>query len=313
MNIDFALYHFSIKLYAEVLSKILQQQPFILGKVYKRSTIHDQYGGNRQGGISPSAKFPFIFIFSGKAGHQHGYKDQWENADVFSYTGEGQQEDMQFIKGNLALRDHISKGKRVFLFTEDIRSFVKFESELTLTDIDFFESPDRNGKERIAIKFFFKRTGLQLEYSNEALLSAFAEKSVEDHYNTPNITERKGLVTSRVGQGAYRKSILYRWEFKCAVTNYSKNEILIASHILPWKDANNDQRLDVSNGILLSPTYDALFDQHLISFENNGKIILSDTLLTSNYTDIGVTGKEMIKHFKSDNYYYLDVHRKSLL
>ncbi|WP_071596984.1 HNH endonuclease signature motif containing protein [Niabella aurantiaca] len=67
---------------------------------------------------------------------------------------------------------------------------------------------------------------------------------------------------------------MHRWRFACAVTGYTKHEILIASHIVPWRHANNIERLDVHNGILLSPVYDALFDQHLISFENNGKIIL---------------------------------------
>lgn len=289
----------------------MQQPLFKIGKVYKRSVIHDMYGGNRQGGIAASAKFPYIFIFSGKAGHQHGYKDQWENPDVFSYTGEGQVDDMKFIKGNLALRNHISKGKRVFLFINDVRSFVKFEAELTLDNIDFFKGPDSNGNERVAIKFFFKRAGVNLNYSTEIPLSLVADTG--PNLNTPNVTERQGLVTSRVGQGAYRKSILYRWEFKCAITNYTKNEILIASHILPWKDSTNDQRLDVNNGILLSPTYDALFDQHLISFENNGKIILSDSLLKSNYTDLGVTGKEVIKKFNIDNHYYLEKHRGIIL
>jgi 5-methylcytosine-specific restriction protein A len=216
---------------------------------------------------------------------------------------------MKFTMGNLAIRDHIANGKRVFLFTEEIRSFVKFEGELTLEDIDFFKGQDRNGNERIAIKFFFKRTGIILDYPLETSFSTVAVVD-ENHLNTPNETERRGLVTSRVGQGAYRKSILFRWEFKCAVSSYSKNEILIASHILPWKDATNDQRLDVNNGILLSPTYDALFDRHLISFENNGKIILSDSLLKTNYQDLGVTGKEFIKKFTSDNHYYLDGHRK---
>jgi 5-methylcytosine-specific restriction enzyme A len=282
---------------------------FILDDVYKRSLIHDQYGGNRQGGISASAKFPYIFIFSGKAGHQHGYKDQWENPNIFSYTGEGQVNDMRFIKGNLALRDHLANGKRVFLFTEDIRSFVKFQGELALDSVDFFTGPDRDGKDRVAIKFFFKKVGAVVDYPVEHTIPL-----VEDNIiNMPNITERRGLVTSRVGQGAYRKSILYRWEFKCAVTEYSKNEILIASHILPWKDANNDERLDVDNGILLSPNYDALFDQHLISFENTGKIILSDALLKTNYDVLGVTGKEKIKNFHSGNHLYLEGHRKLIV
>ncbi len=289
----------------------MERQLFIIGKVYKRSHIHDEYGGNRQGGISGSAKFPYIFIFSGKAGHQHGYKDQWENPNIFSYTGEGQIDDMRFIKGNLALRDHIANGKRVFLFIEDIRSFVKFQGELILDSVDYFKGPDREGKERVAIKFFFKRVGVLVDYPIEKFPSLVEESFIQ--LNTPNITERQGLVTSRVGQGAYRKSILYRWEFKCAVTNYSKNEILIASHILPWKDSTNEERLDVDNGILLSPTYDALFDQHLISFENNGKIILSDSFLKTNYEDLGVSGKEKIKKLTDENHYYLDKHRKIIL
>ena len=271
--------------------------------------IHDQYGGNRQGGIASSAKVPYIFIFSGKAGHQHGYKDQWDNPDIFSYTGEGQLEDMRFIKGNLALRDHIKNGKRVFLFLEDIRSFVRFEAELTLYDIGFIELPDRNGNERRGITFFFKRAGKHIDYPTDLPISILSDADYNYYHIIPNETERTGLITSRVGQGAYRKSILYRWEFKCAVTNYSKNEILIASHIVPWKGSTNQERLDVDNGILLSPTYDALFDKHLISFENSGKIILSDSLLKTNYHDLGVTGKETIKKLTNNNRYYLERHR----
>jgi predicted restriction endonuclease len=149
--------------------------------------------------------------------------------------------------------------------------------------------------------------------ANEPNLSVAAE---DEPYNyaidIPNETERRGLVTSRVGQGAYRKSILFRWKFKCAVTNYSKHEILIASHIVPWKSSSNEERLDVNNGILLSPTYDALFDKKLIGFENNGKIVLSDSLSKSNYHKLGVTGKELIKNFSKENYIYLERHRDML-
>jgi hypothetical protein len=112
----------------------LNPAPFIVGQVYKRSQIHDLYGGNRQGGISVSAKYPYILIFSLQTGHQHGYKDRWENQDIFSYTGEGQIGDMQFVRGNLSLRNHLNLGKRIFLFTEDKRSYVKFEAELELID-----------------------------------------------------------------------------------------------------------------------------------------------------------------------------------
>lgn len=286
---------------------------FVIGSIYKRSTIHDSFGGNRQGGIASSAYFPYIFIFSGEAGHQHGYKDQWENENIFSYTGEGQKNDMSFIRGNLALREHLNKGKRVFLFVYVAKGIVRFESELELIDFDFFKGLDSEGNERNAIKFFFKRVGKQLSYPLEQnLVTIAADDQREYNLNPPNETERKGLITSRVGQGAYRKSILFRWDFKCAVTRYFKKEILIASHIVPWKGSTNEERLDVDNGILLSPTYDALFDQQLISFEKNGKIILSDSLLKTNYETIGVTGKESIKKLSSGNQYYLDRHRQTL-
>jgi len=127
--------------------------------------------------------------------------------------------------------------------------------------------------------------------------------------NIPNTTERKGLVTSRVGQGAYRKRIIHRWEYKCAVTGFDKLDVLIASHILPWASANDNERLDVHNGILLSPTYDALFDRHLISFENSGKIILSDSIEAQAYNKIGVTGQEKINNLSSYNFEYLEKHR----
>ena len=287
--------------------------PFILNQVYKRSSIHDLYGGNRQWGISYSKDYPYIFIFSSQAGHQHGYKDEWYNDDVYSYTGHGQEGDMQFVAGNLQLKDHISSGKRVFLFIEAYRSHFTFEGEVELVDIDYFIGIDKNGKERTAIKFFFKRVGMVLPYAiDESVVPQFHDQDEPYFVNFPNETERQGLVTSRVGQGAYRKSILYRWKFKCAVTRYEKKEVLIASHIVPWKESTNDERLDVDNGILLSPTYDALFDQHLISFENNGKIILSDTLQQSKMDLIGVTGKERIQSLSSGNISYLERHRDLL-
>ena len=120
----------------------MDKTPFIPNHIYRRSNIHDQYGGNRQGGISPSAKFPFIFIFSGKTGAQYGYKDGWDNPKVFSYTGEGQVGEMKLIKGNLALKDHLSNGKRVFLFEYAQKGYVKFISEMEFYDMDYFETPE---------------------------------------------------------------------------------------------------------------------------------------------------------------------------
>jgi 5-methylcytosine-specific restriction protein A len=293
----------------------LEQLPFIPGQVYNRRHDVHKYGGNRQSGICPSSTYPFIFIFSGKSGHQHGYEDGWINDDVFMYTGEGQIGDMVFSRGNLALRNHVQNGKRVFLFENSQKKAegVIFIGELELLNFDYFPAKDTAGNDRLGIKFFFKRKGVVL-YVPSALLEQpliLSEPAAVYETKFPNITERKGLVTSRVGQGAYRKSIIYRWEYKCAVTGFDNLDVLIASHILPWAAATDEQRLDVDNGLLLSPTYDALFDKHLISFENDGKIILSDTIEKQAFQKLGVTGKESIQKLNEYNFRYLDHHRNS--
>lgn len=300
-----------------VISKLniihLNPTPFIPNYVYKRSQIHDQYGGNRQGGIAPSARFPYVFIFSGKSGVQYGYEDGWINPSVFSYTGEGQVGDMQFIKGNRSLKEHINTGKRVFLFEYKQKGYVEFICELEFYDIDFFETPDINKNTRIGIRFFLKKVGTVIPVRPEQLNIEKKESDIPDiKHLHPNITERAGLVTSRVGQGAYRKSIIHRWEYQCAVTKLNKLELLIASHIVPWAKATDEERLSVHNGILLSPTYDALFDRHLISFDNKGKIILSDSIESAAFEKIGVTGKERIFGLSEYNYHFLERHRTNL-
>jgi 5-methylcytosine-specific restriction protein A len=292
------------------------QTPFIPELLYKRSAIHDEYGGNRQGGISPSAKAPFIFIFSGKSGAQYGYQDGWDNQNVYSYTGEGQIGDMQFIRGNLALKDHLNNGKRIFFFEIEGKGYVKFICELEFHDADICDTPDLNGDIRKGIKFFLKRKGAVIPpiYSNTFDEDHKVEDTFLDYETVkPNQTERSGLVTSRVGQGAYRKRIIHRWEYKCAVTNFNKLEILIASHIVPWAEASDTERLDVHNGILLSPTYDALFDKHLLTFDEKGKIVLTDEIEFSAFEKIGITGKEQIKGLNDYNLEYLNRHNKKCL
>lgn len=285
--------------------------PFVPHQVYYRRDIHSEYGGSYQSGISPSAQFPYIFIFSGHSGKQYGYEDRWENPDVFSYSGEGKIGDMKFTKGNKALRDHLINGKRVFLFEYVRKGFVKFHSEVEVFDSDYFMGFDEEQHERIAIRFFMKEVGVEISIPKKPILQLKDSLSIEKLI--PTVTERQGLVTSRVGQGAYRKSIIYRWNSECPITKFNDTQILIASHIVPWKNSTDVERLDVDNGILLSPVYDALFDRHIITFENNGQIILSSKIQTKAFEKIGVSGKERINNFSSDNFQYLERHRVEFL
>jgi|TARA_B110000967_G_scaffold9075_1_gene9087 hypothetical protein len=135
-------------------------------------------------------------------------------------------------------------------------------------------------------------------------------KERKRNYKKPTTTERIGLTISRVGQGYYRREVLDRWENKCAVKEITLEKILIASHIVPWKDSNEEERLDVGNGILLSPNIDALFDRNIISFSNEGNILISQQLNEEDYKNLGISKNSQLRKVYKDMFKYLERHRK---
>jgi hypothetical protein len=67
-------------------------------------------------------------------------------------------------------------------------------------------------------------------------------------------------------------------------------QALRASHVLPWSNATDVERLDPDNGLLLSANLDALFDKHLISFNAEGAIRLSPLITPTERTLLGPLG-----------------------
>ena len=61
-------------------------------------------------------------------------------------------------------------------------------------------------------------------------------------------------------------------------TGIDDPKLLIASHIKPWRVADNAERLSINNGLILSPLYDKLFDSGLISFDSDLNVIISSKL-----------------------------------
>nr|WP_300999967.1 HNH endonuclease signature motif containing protein [Halomonas sp.] len=106
-----------------------------------------------------------------------------------------------------------------------------------------------------------------------------AEKDV---YETLDLTdtEKHHLKKARVGQGLFRGRLISLWD-GCCLTGCDHISVLRASHIQPWRDSTNQERLDAFNGLLLLPNLDALFDRGLISFNNKGEIMISKVLSDS--------------------------------
>jgi len=82
---------------------------------------------------------------------------------------------------------------------------------------------------------------------------------------------------ARVNQGFFRKMLLSNYETQCCVSGLNIPEVLRASHIVAWS-ADKKNRLNPTNGLCLSATYDAAFDRHLISFDEDCRMIFSPAL-----------------------------------
>ena len=95
----------------------------------------------------------------------------------------------------------------------------------------------------------------------------------------------------------------------CRVTRVSEPRHLKASHIKPWRDATDAERLDGANGLLLSPHIDHLFDEGYITFSSSQELVIvpevRDKLLDAWGIDAGVR----VGEFSREQNAYLDYHR----
>jgi len=121
-------------------------------------------------------------------------------------------------------------------------------------------------------------------------------------------TQKHQLILARVGQGDFRINV-QKIESQCRVTGLTAKSLLIASHIKPWKDSSNKERLDGHNGFLLSPHIDKLFDKGWISFSDQGRLLISNEEIR-NILKIWFIDSDMsVGTFTDQQKMYLEYHR----
>lgn len=104
-------------------------------------------------------------------------------------------------------------------------------------------------------------------------------------------TTRETVVRQRVNQNVFRSMILANYNSTCAITGIAIPELLVASHIVPWAE-NEQERLNPENGICLSSLYDKAFDQGLIAIDTDYSILLSKKL--KEYSKCDFYGKHFV-------------------
>ena len=147
-----------------------------------------------------------------------------------------------------------------------------------------------------------------LEIFTEERLAPSIVSDIELLVSDPSLesTERRALVAARVGQGVFRSRLFAKWG-GCAATGYAQASMLVASHIKPWRLADNMERLDVHNGLLLVPSLDRAFDRAFVSFDGDGRILISAELESP--SELGVHSTIRIR-LEEAHQPYLEFHRQ---
>ena len=214
-------------------------------------------------------------------------------------------------------KDYISRLRYVSRFfrldktitEEDVKDIISDLTE-TMKDRDHYNSKKGIGDIASGLRKFLEY--VQSDFRKRIVDSVIEEEKRITSANNIGETEKEELIKSRIGQGSFRNNLITFWK-GCSVTECSTSSLLLASHIRPWRKSDNQQRLDVYNGLLLIPNLDKLFDRGYISFNDDGKIILSTYLPDKEYRLLGVVPTMRIKHINEQHKPYLKYHRENCL
>lgn len=148
------------------------------------------------------------------------------------------------------------------------------------------------------------------EICNNAIIEE-AQK-IEEEISSLNIdgASKKAVVNVRVNQGKFRDFLLKRYK-KCCLCGVENYALLTASHIKPWAESESKEQLDIDNGFLMCPNHDKLFDKGYITFDDDGKIIISDRLTENDRVFLNVNSTMHIDLI-GNNKKYLKFHRENV-
>lgn len=163
---------------------------------------------------------------------------------------------------------------------------------------------------------------LDLVFATDEIASAFGscsdelDDAVERQLTLSpalSATEKEQVIKARRGQGLFRQNVL-QYEQSCRITGVTTKNLLIASHIKPWRSCETShERLDGNNGFLLTPHVDLMFDRGLISFNDDGSLLVSTRMDPADLQKLGIRADALqSKSFNTVQRSYLGYHRVSV-
>ena len=177
---------------------------------------------------------------------------------------------------------------------------------------ELLQNRSRENHEPELLNYIQENFGISLPFPDHDSFGELSTLEIHDHeFEGQKIseTERDSLTRSRIGQGIFRTRLKIFWQNSCSVTGCSTADLLRASHIKPWRDSDNQERLDEFNGLLLTPNLDAAFDSGFISFNNSGSILISKRLNAEQKSALGIDDEMSLRKITDRHRKFLEYHR----
>jgi len=279
----------------------------VLNKSYTRPELARLWGlGGIQGinrGVYTPAKQRVIFLFVTRIKQSclTQYNDYLEE-DLLFWEGEnGHGSDERIAAAS-------SKGEEIHLFyRERHHSAFIYHGKVILAHWQ-----KRNDAPS---EFVFKVASLNI---SETYLQEQATADLKVDYQVAtetalNAIDKQILTRSRgIAQRLFRGNLFRLWDGTCAVTGVREPKVLKAGHIKPWAKSNVTEKVDHFNGLLLVPNLDSLFNEGLISFKDDGNVMVSNQLHHEDRRRMYITDNLHLRQVFTEAKPYLDFHRSVL-
>ncbi len=96
----------------------------------------------------------------------------------------------------------------------------------------------------------------------------------------------------RLGQHRFARAVLLNYGLRCAFCGFAPrhlagHRLVVASHVKPWRESSDRERLDPRNGVAACPVHDAAFDAGLLAVNGGLAVHRAPSLMDSLAADEG--------------------------
>lgn len=155
------------------------------------------------------------------------------------------------------------------------------------------ELPDFLGVERVPLELLGQdelgdsELGQLFDEKREAIVELMQGFHFDERETTKLVEQR-----ARLGQHRFAREVLRNYDHQCGFCGFAPRSLphrrlLVASHIKPWRDSSDRERLDPRNGVAACPVHDSAFDTGLLTVNGGLRIHRSDPLRASLAADAG--------------------------